>query len=222
MNLLTSDQLPADFLSSVRARVRADEQEAAWRQARLGKITASCFGKVKPGTETARTYLFELLAEHLAGEPFDNFGGSRATDWGKEFEPHALELYAKHLAATGQPALQPGRFFAAEGFELVGGTPDGLVGDVGAVEAKCPYTPKNHIRTLITGEVPDEYRDQVDGHLLTTGRAWCDFISYDPRMPEPHHLKIVRVMRDENRIAVLRARLETFEAELLAALQNLA
>lgn len=217
MNLLTSDQLPADFLSSVRARVRADEQEAAWRQARLGKITASCFGKVKPGTETARTYLFELLAEHLAGEPFDNFGGSRATEWGNENEPHALELYGKQ-----QPGLQPGRFFQAEGFQLVGGTPDGLVGDEGCVEVKCPYTPKNHIRTLVSGEVPDEYRDQVDGHLLTTGREWCDFVSFDPRMPEPHHFKIVRVPRDESKLAALRDRLARFEAELLDALNLLA
>lgn len=220
--LLTFDQLPTSFVQSVRERSRTDAEKDAWRMARLGKITGSRFAQVKRTAkgewgETAQSYLFELASEWLTGQPADAFN-SRATDWGIEHEPEALELYAK---LTGVE-LQPGRFFQADGLRFVGSTPDGLIGDDGIVEAKCPWTPKNHLRTVINREVPEEYRDQVTGHMLVTGRKWCDFISYDPRIPnEKHRLVIVRVERDERQISALFERLSQFEQELLTLLDEL-
>lgn len=220
--LLSFDQLPASFVQSVRAKSRADAEKDAWRMARLGKITGSRFSLVKRTTkgewgETAQSYLFELVSEWLTGQPADSFS-TKATDWGIEHEPEALELYAK---LTGVE-LQPGRFFQAQGLTLVGSTPDGLIGEDGIVEAKCPWTPKNHLRTVVRKEVPDEYRDQVTGHLLVTGRKWCDFISYDPRIPNDKlKMAIVRVERNEQEIQNLFSRLQQFERELIDLLQKL-
>lgn len=220
--LLNFDQLPESFVNSVRAKSRADAEKDAWRMARLGKITGSRFGQVRQNNkgewgETAMSYLFELVSEWLTGAPADQFS-TTATNWGIEHEPEALELYR---TTTGYD-LQPGRFFQMQGMSLVGSTPDGLIGSDGIVEAKCPWTPKNHMRTLISREVPDEYKDQVDGHLLVTGRKWCDFISYDPRIPaEKHRLVIVRVERDEHRLDALQRRLFKFEQQLIAMLVEL-
>ncbi len=221
--LLTTEQLPADFLDKVREQSRAESEKADWHRARLGKITGSRFGvvrKTRSGDwgETAQTYLFELVAEWLSGEPAPYFTGNRATDWGNEYEPEALKLYE---GITGLK-VDPGKFHQAKGFQFVGATPDGLIGKDGIVEAKCPYTPKNHMRTVLTKQVPDEYRDQVNGHLMVTGRKWCDFISYDPRPTDDRwRLTIVRVERDEQAINELRERLLEFEKMMIQSLKDL-
>lgn len=221
--LLTHEQLPPDFIQTIREKSRIESEREAWHQARLGKITGSRFGIVKKNRsgdwgETAQTYLFELIAEWLSGESAPYFTGNRATEWGNEHEPEALKLYE---SVTGRK-VSPGKFHQAEGFQFVGATPDGLVGKGGMIEAKCPYMPKNHMRTLLTKQVPDEYIDQVDGHLMVTGRKWCDFISYDPRLPEERwRLAIVRVERNEQRINDLRDRLRDFETMLIQTLKDL-
>lgn len=221
--LLTHDQLPGDFLQTIREKSRIEADQADWHRARLGKITGSRFGVVKKTSrgdwgEMAQTYLFELVAEWLSGEPAPYFTGNRATEWGTENEPAALELYQKK---TGRN-VSPGKFFQAKGFKFVGATPDGLIGKDGIIEAKCPYTPKNHMRTVLTKQVPDEYIDQVDGHLMVTGRKWCDFVSYDPRIPDERwQLAIVRVERDKERIDDLKKRLRDFEEMMIQTLKDL-
>lgn len=221
--LLTHEQLPPDFIQTIREKSRIESEREAWHRARLGKITGSRFAVVKKTSkgewgETALTYLFELVAEWLSGEPASNFSGNRATDWGNENEPEALKLYTKQ---TGRKVLAS-KFFQSKEMDFVGATPDGLIGKDGIVEAKCPYTPKNHMRTVLTKQVPDEYRDQVHGHLMVTGRKWCDFISYDPRPTDDRwRLAIVRVERDEQAIKELRERLLEFEAMLTQTLKDL-
>lgn len=222
-DLLSFDQLPANFITSVRDRSRADADRDAWHRARLGKITGSRFGVVKKTRggvwgETAESYLYELVGEWLTGQPSEAFTGNRFTEWGIENEPEALRLYAE---ARGVELL-PGKFHRAGNLRLVGSTPDGMAGTDGVVEAKCPFMPKNHLRTVLTKQVPAEYQDQVDGHLLVTGRQWCDFISYDPRMPqEALRLAVVRVERNEARIQDLFHRLAEFEALLIERLIEL-
>ena len=202
--------------------VAAESEMDAWRRLRLGKITASKFSVVKQNKtgdwgETASTYLYELISEHLTGQPADMFSNN-ATEWGNGYEAEAIKIYAE----TRSLAVQKGRFLKVEGLILVGGTPDGLVDWDGVIEVKCPYTPKNHLRTLIEKRVPTEYVDQVDGHLLVTGREWCDFISYDPRIPNQElRLVVIRVHRDESRISALKERLESFEALLISHLNAL-
>lgn len=171
-----------------------------WQRARLGKITASKFGIVKRNarngewSETALSYLYDLLGEHLTGEPSQTFTGSDATEWGNLYEREAIEAYTKR---TGRK-VQAGHFVQHSQLALVGGTPDGFVGEKGIIEVKCPFTFKNHVRTVITRTVPDEYLDQCLGLMGLTGRQWCDFVSYDPRIPAKHRharLAIVRIYR---------------------------
>lgn len=186
-----------------------------WRMQRLGKITASQFNRVKPlvkgagWTQSAETYLLDLLAEWNTGMPQDNADGSRAIEWGRHYEPEAIQVYQRLTRSRVRPA----GFRRLKGSSLIGGTPDGLVGHYGVIEVKCPYTTKNHLRTVLTGKVPDEYIDQVNGHLLITGRKWCDFVSYDPRCTVSR-MAIVRVERDDEVLQELQNRLRSFEARL--------
>lgn len=191
----------AAALAAALAKMETEEKTLSpWQRARLGKITASRFGdvrKLRSGAwgETALTYLYDLVGEHLTGKPAETFTGNRATEWGNFYEADALKFYTKRTRRK----LKPGTFQPHPTLQLVGGTPDALCGERGLVEAKCPLTFKNHLRTVIGREVPDEYRAQVLGHIWLSGRDWCDFISYDPRIETgPHGLVIVRIRRDEH------------------------
>lgn len=196
-----------------------------WKRKRLGKITASCFGMVKKlkttgqWGDTALSYLYDLVGEHLTGQPSDNFTGSKATEWGNFYEADALKAYTKR---TGKK-VKPSKFFPHGDLPWIGGTPDGLVGEKGLIEAKCPMTFKNHLRTVITKKVPDEYIDQVLGQLWLSGRDWCDFVSYDPRISGAHGLVIVRVSRYDHvgGIASVAERVTEFHGLLLKQLAAL-
>jgi YqaJ-like viral recombinase domain len=193
-----------------------------FQRARLGKVTGSNFHKVTFGrggkgwSQTAESYLYELVWEWLSGRPASNFDGNRATEWGNQHEAEAIRLYSEK---TGQK-VKKGVFHEAPGFQgLVGCTPD-AVGKKG-LEVKCPYSPKNHLRTVITQTVPTEYTDQVMGHMLCTGRYYCDFVSYDPRLPDPHRMVVVEVEASPAEMSELRDRLEQFEAHLIETLEKI-
>lgn len=188
-----------------------DKNEAAreeWLRKRAGRITCSRFGdligegKAKDAvfTETGYKYLRQLVAEKLGS--WYSFSAS-STQWGNDNEPHAIEEYRK---LTGYEVdSSPFQYFPYN--EWIGGTPDGIVSEDGCIEVKCPYDPSVHVNTLLTRKVPKDYDWQTVGHLLVTGRRWCDFISYDPRMQEPQNVVVIRVERDEARIEFLKARL---------------
>jgi predicted phage-related endonuclease len=96
---------------------------------------------------------------------------------------------------------------------MTGASPDGLVGDDGLVEIKCPNT-ATHIETLLSGKVPAKYVTQMAWQMACTGRAWCDFVSFDPRMPEHMRLFVQRVDRDDTLIATLEAEVSAFLTEV--------
>lgn len=186
-----------------------EQQREEWLRKRLGKITCSHFpdlmssgrSKEEVFSQTGKAYLRRIVAERL-GSWYSI--SARAMDWGVENEPKAiLEYAARKIVFVDN---KPFQYFAYT--EQIGGTPDGLVGMDGCVEVKCPFDPAVHVNTLLTREVPKEYEWQVIGHLLVTGREWCDFISYDPRMNGKEKLCVVRVERNEARIAELNKRLE--------------
>lgn len=175
-----------------------ERQLSEWQKARLGKITASQFEKVKKlktgvWGETAMSYLYDLIGEHLSGQPSETFTGGKATQWGNMYEAEAIRQYTKRTKRK----VKPGKFVPDGRLKLVGGTPDGFVGEKGLIEAKCPFNYKNHIRTVMNKTVPDEYLPQVLGNLMLTGREWCDFVSYDPRIQGPQKLVIVRVRKED-------------------------
>ena len=98
--------------------------------------------------------------------------------------------------------------------------PDGLVADCGLVEIKCPNTVA-HISTLLAGTISDRYVTQAMWQMACTGRAWCDLVSYDDRLPEPLRLHIVRIERDYARIAELERLVTEFLLEVDSTIERL-
>lgn len=179
-----------------------------WFQARLGRATASRFkdvmAKIRSGeAASVKNYRSELTAERLTGQREENFTSS-AMQWGTETEPLARLQYSLN---SGNDVEECG-FFAHDTL-MAGASPDGLVGDDGLLEIKCPNS-ATHINTLQTQQVPYQYYWQVMGQMWLTGRKWCDFVSFDPRMPENAQYFCTRVERDEAKIRELQDEVTEF------------
>ena len=184
-----------------------------WFQARLGKCTGSKFHDAVSFTRSGessvrRNYRYQLIAERLTGVVQETYTSS-AMQHGTDNEPVARFTYEMK---TGYQVEEVG-FIPSEELPDSGVSPDGLVGLDGCIEIKCPET-ATHIETLTSGKVPIKYREQVDGVMWVTGRKWCDFISYDPRLPEDLSIIIIRVERDEERIKQLKEYLKEFLDEV--------
>lgn len=185
---------------------RSDE----WLKLRCGVATASCFDRIiTPATgkasASAVAYRRELLAEWITGQPVS----VKESGWmqrGTEMEPEARAFYEFESDAQ---VTEAGFVFLDER-RLIGCSPDGLVGDDGLVEIKCP-SPGVHVSYLIDAKMPTAYIPQVQGALWVTGRQWCDFVSYHPEI-EP---LVVRVNRDEPYIAKMATLIEAFVATML-------
>jgi putative phage-type endonuclease len=180
-----------------------------WYAARLGKATASRFkdaiAALKSGApaQAQRDYLTELVVERLTQQPIQRFQNA-AMAWGTEQEPAARAAYER---ATGRIVEETG--FVAHDTLLAGCSPDGLVDWDGLIEIKCPWNTANHIETLLNG-MPSDHIPQVQGQMWITGREWCDFVSFDPRMPEALQLHVQRIQRDPSFIADLEAKVTSF------------
>ena len=191
-----------------------------WLQLRAGRVTASrvadIIAKTKSGPSASRTnYMAELVAERLTGRPSEGFS-SAAMQWGTQTEPQARDAYA---ALTGQDVEQVG-FVHHPSIPFSGASPDGLIAWDGLVEIKCPNT-STHIDTLLTGKVPSKYITQMMWQMACTGRDWCDFVSFDPRLPEHMQLFVKRVEADPTLIASLEAEVSLFLGEVMATITQL-
>jgi len=186
---------------------------ANWKQERLGHVTASrvadVVARTKSGYSASRaTYMGQLLAERLTGVPMESYSSS-AMQWGLATEAQALSAYA---FLTDQE-VEVGAFIRHPALSWSGATPDGLVGENGLVEIKCPNT-ATHLDTLLTGTVPAKYQTQMLWQLACTQRDWVDFVSFDPRLPEDLRVFTHRLHRDEERIKELEEEVKAFLAEL--------
>jgi putative phage-type endonuclease len=184
-----------------------------WLAARVGSLGASrvadAIARTKTGYGASRANLMaELIAERLTGQPADRFTNS-AMQWGNDKEPDARAAY-EFLTDADVSLVGLVRHPAIEGTHA---SPDGLVGDAGLVEIKCPNT-ATHIDALLGQKVPAKYVTQMQWQMACTGRHWCDFVSFDPRMPEAMRLFVARVTRDDAAIAELEREVATFLAEL--------
>jgi putative phage-type endonuclease len=185
-----------------------------WLQARLGKVTASrvadVVATVKSGGYGASraTYMAELIAERLTGQPAEKFTNG-AMQWGTATEPEARTAYEFHANCD----VQQVGFVPHPTIEMAGCSPDGLVGEDGLVEIKAPNT-STHIETLLTGKIPEKYVKQMLFQMACCGRQWCDFASYDPRLPEEMRLFVSRVSRDQGAIDILEKEVRLFLADL--------
>jgi putative phage-type endonuclease len=197
-----------------------EQGSAAWFEARLGKVTASrvadVVAKTKSGYSTSRAnYMAELVAERLTGAKAESFSNA-AMQWGTDQEPEARLAY--EFRTDAEIALVG--FIPHPSIVMSGASPDGLVGDSGLVEIKCPNT-ATHIDTLLTGTIPGKYETQMLWQMACTGREWCDFASYDPRMPVEMQLFVKRFSRDAERIAELEAEVRAFLTELDSTVASL-
>lgn len=195
-----------------------------WFAARLGKVTASrivdVMATIKSGEAAARAnYRAELVAERLSGVSAEGFTSS-AMERGTELEPFARAAYEAHGLVL---ADQVG-FVDHPSIPYSGASPDGLVGDLGLVEIKCPNT-ATHIGYLTAGIVPAKYQPQMLWQMACTGREWCDFVSYDPRLPGNLSLFVIEFERDDKRIKEIEAEVVRFLDEVketIAKLRKLA
>jgi putative phage-type endonuclease len=188
----------------------------AWFAERLGKITASrikdVIAKTKAGYSTSRkNYAAQLLLERVLGireETYVNAAMQRGTDE----EPLARAAYAEAMALD---YVEEVSFITHPTIMSSGASPDGLVGTDGMLEIKNPNT-ATHIGWAVAGKVPPEHIPQMAWQLACSGRRWCDFVSYDSRMPEGQQLFIRRYHRDDKVIKDLEEEVIAFDKEIEA------
>ena len=190
-----------------------DQGSEAWFQVRIGKVTASrvadILAKTKSGYSTSReNYMAQLVCERLTGQKAESFTNA-AMQHGTETEPLARAAYE----ALKDVLVDEVGFVPHPTIEMAGASPDGLVGDDGLIEIKCPNT-ATHIDTLLSESVPTKYFTQMQFQMACTGREWCDFVSFDNRLPEELQLFVKRVPRDDTYIKLMESEIVQFIAEL--------
>lgn len=186
---------------------------AEWRAIRLGKVTASrvadVIAKTKTGWGASRAnYMAQLIAERLTGVPAESYTNA-AMQWGTQTEPEARMAYSFR---TGADVVETA-FHEHPAILMSGASPDGLVGDDGLVEVKCPNT-ATHLDTLLGEPIPAKYITQVMWQMACTRRQWCDWVSFDPRLPEAMRLFVYRIKRDDKLIGSLEREVESFLEEI--------
>lgn len=184
-----------------------------WLEARAGSLGASqvadAIAKTKTGWGASRANVMAtLITERLTGKPAETYTNS-AMQWGTQTEPDARAAYefmrdvdvqlvgiVKHPTIIGTHA-----------------SPDGLVGDTGLIEIKCPSS-ATHLETLLSESIPGKYITQMQWQMCVTGRLWCDYVSFDPRMSANMQIWIHRVHRDNKMIAELDEQVREFLREM--------
>ena len=199
----------------------ATQRSDDWYAARCGKATASRFkdvmARLKNGNPAAdrQKYLTELVVERLTGQPGPAYENA-AMRWGAEQEEYARRTYEQRVLLDNVEQVG----FICHDVLMAGCSPDGLVDWDGLIEIKCPYNSAVHIDTLLNG-MPAEHMPQVQGQMWITGREWCDFVSFDPRMPEPLQLYVQRIHADPKAIADLAFGVSAFLKEVGAQVEAL-
>lgn len=191
-----------------------------WLLARCGSLGASqlneALATTKSGWGASRENLKNrIIAERLTGVPAETFKNA-AMEWGTAQEDAARKAYEAHT----------GTFVDEMGIAIhpvlkhTHASPDGLVGDDGLIEIKCPNT-TTHIETLKAKKAPNKYMNQMLWQMRCTDRQWCDFVSFDPRLPDHLQLFVVRVERDDAAIAELEAKVTEFLTEVEREIEQL-
>lgn len=189
-----------------------EQRTPEWFAKRLGKVTASriadLMAKTKTGPGASRAnYLAQLVTERLTGTPTESYK-SPAMDWGIEQEAAARAAYSARMGVlvdevdfVDHPTMQ------------AGASPDGLVGEDGLIEIKCPNT-STMLEYLEDRTIPTKYRLQMQWQLAVTGRDWCDFVAFDPRLPENLQLLVIREPRNTDLVVEITHEVNRFLAEV--------
>ena len=197
-----------------------EQRSEEWFAARLGCVTASrtadVMAKTKSGYAASRAnYLAQLITERLTQTSVKGFT-SAAMQHGTDTEPQARMAYE---LMTGETVAETG-FIPHPTIAGFGASPDGLVGSDGLIEIKCPNS-ATHIETLLDGKVPSQYMIQMQVQMMCTGREWCDFVSFDPRMPGDMNFWMQRVHADHATQTDIKAEVIKFLGDLEMKLQQL-
>jgi putative phage-type endonuclease len=189
-----------------------DQRSPEWFEQRAGKVTASSVYKVLARTKTGwgaerDKYKAQLVVERLTGKPAKTYSNA-AMEWGVQTEAEARAAYE---ALKGVLVTEVG-FLPHPTIEMCGASPDGVVGE-GLVEIKCPET-ATMIDQLLSKKIPSEYYKQMQLQMKCADKKWCDFVVYDPRMPESMQMFVARVERDDRFIAEMEAEIVKFLAEV--------
>jgi putative phage-type endonuclease len=190
-----------------------EQRTEEWFQARLGKVTASrvadVLAKIKSGESASRrNYKIQLVSERLTGEKQETYINQAMQD-GIDREFYARERYVQQFGEVEEVG------FVKHPTLEAGASPDGMVGEDGILEIKCPMG-STHTETLMTQDVPSRYVPQIQFQLLVTGRKWCDFVSYNPMFPEHLQVFVKRVEAD----LVYQKELESEVKQFLSEVDN--
>lgn len=191
-----------------------------WYDLRRGKITASRIADVMAKTKTGygasrANYMAELIIQIITDTTPESYT-SPAMQWGTECEPQARDAYSFY---TGCKITEVG-FIIHPDIHQSGASPDGLIGEDGLLEIKCPNS-ATHLDTLLSGKTDRKYILQMQWQMACTGRKWCDFVSYDPRFPEHMSIFIKRIDRDDELIDEITTEVMKFSSELNSKLDDL-
>lgn len=192
-----------------------EQRSPEWFAQRLGKVTASKVADVmatgRGGAPSAsrKNYMAQLVTERLTGLPTELGFTNAAMERGTDLEPVAAAAYAfKHDTEVEEVG-----FIDHPEIQMFGASPDRTVGTEGLIEIKCPNT-ATHIGTLTGSPIDKKYHLQMQVQMACTGRQWCDFVSFDDRLPAPLDMIVIRVDRDDAMIAEIEAEVRLFLDQL--------
>ncbi|ADJ21951.1 phage-type endonuclease [Hyphomicrobium denitrificans ATCC 51888] len=193
--------------------IDCEQNSAEWLAARCGNLGASSIAdmvaKTRTGWGASRFNLAaRIVCERLTGTPQESYTNA-AMQWGHDTEPQARAMYE----FMRDVAVQQVGLVLHPSINKSHASPDGLVGDAGLIEIKCPNT-ATHIETLLSEDVEGKYIKQMQWQMACCGRAWCDFVSFDPRLPAEMQMFVQRVPRDDDFIAELEREARLFLAEI--------
>jgi putative phage-type endonuclease len=196
-----------------------EQRTEEWFAARCGKVTASrvadIIAKTKTGASASReNYLAQLVGERMTGKLAESYSNS-AMQWGTDTEPYARAAYEARMDLL---VTEVG-FIDHPWIPMSGASPDGLANE-GMVEIKCPNT-ATHIDTLLSQTVPAKYITQMMWQMCSADRPWCDFVSFDPRLPERHQLFIKRINYDPEMVNLLENSVIQFLGDVDLKIQQL-
>lgn len=199
-----------------------EQQTPEWLQMRVGMVTASRVDDVlavpangKGELKCRAKYRTEIISECLTGRAAEHYV-TPAMEWGIETEPLARAAYEMRLDLE----VADGGFHIHDEITRFGASPDGLIGEEGLLEVKCPTT-ATHIEWIIAGVTPEEYQPQMLAEMACTGRRWCDFVSFDPRLPKKMQLFVRRFPRNDERIAAMEKEVLKFLEEVIEKIKLL-
>jgi putative phage-type endonuclease len=194
--------------------INIEQGSEEWKIARLGHVTASnmadVMSKGKGNSEAIGRYKYKvrLVAERLTQTAAESFSNA-AMEWGIEQEQFACIEYESRL----ETFVDKTGFWLHPTIQWLGVSPDRLVGDDGLIEVKCPNT-TTHLGYWLENKIPADYYKQIQCQLWVTGRKWCDFVSYDPRLPKRNQLLVIRAERDESLIKEMESETIQFLSEV--------